>query len=169
MKKLWVLSFFLLSGLLLAAQDFEVPVGYSFKNKDDYARYEKDIIAASNWLFATKADKEEQKRKLVSKFVAEWVLGSPTVNAELSETIMDFEKTNPGMMALYFAACAEFVLENNYSPDIRAKHRFAMNALANFYRENRSLNKDKKMKELISEAKNGRLDEWIITNIPLRD
>jgi len=149
------------------AQSFEVPATYSFKNKEECATFEKDILAASKWLFATPSDEQEAKRKQVAKFVAEWVLNSSTVNAEMTSAIMDFENTNPGMMALYFAGCSWYVLENNYSADIRAKHRFALQAMMEYYKNN-SLKRDKKMRELIKQNKDGKLDEWIEINMPLR-
>ncbi len=151
------------------SQTFETPREYSFKNKAEYERYEKDIIAASKWLFATALDEQAEKRKQVAKFVAEWLLGSPTVHAEMSQAIMDFETKNPGMMVLYFAGCSLYVLENNYSKDIRAKHRFALQAMMNYYKADMGTIKDKQMKTLIKQTKDGKLDEWITINIPLRD
>jgi hypothetical protein len=150
------------------AQTFEVPQAYSFKNKADYARHEKDIIAASKWLFAIPLDEQESKRKQVAKFVAEWLLGSPSVNAEMSEAIMDFETKNPGMMALYFAGCCIYVLENNYSTDIRAKHRAALQLMMEYYKSDKGTKKDKKMKALIKQTEEGKLNEWLEVNIPLR-
>jgi hypothetical protein len=168
MKKLLLLTvsivFFINASI---AQSFEVPEGYSFKNKEECSRYEKDIIAASKWLFATPANEQEDKRKQVAKFVAEWMLNSPTVNAEMTQAIMDFESINPGMMVLYFAGCSLYVLENNYSTDIRAKHRFALEAMMKYY-ENNSMKKDKKMKTLIKQNKEGKLNEWIEINMPVR-
>lgn len=171
MKKISVIVFLLLFVVAGTAfsQSFEVPDGYSFRNKGDYARYENDVIAASKWLFATSLDEQDAKRKIVSKFVAEWLLGSPTVQAEMSQAIMDFEKKNPGMMVLYFAGCSLFVLEHDHSRDIRAKHRFALQAMMDFYKSDKGTRKDKKMKELIKETENGRLDEWLQKNIPLQD
>ena len=114
-------------------------------------------------------DEQEVKRKQVAKFVAEWVLGSPTVDAEMAEAIMDFEKKNPGMMVLYFAGCSLYVLEHDYSKDIRAKHRAALQAMMEVYKSGNGIHRDKKMKELIQQTEDGKLDEWIQKNIPLRD
>ncbi len=168
MKKILIaaaLIFF--SSSISIAQDFEVPAAYNFQNKEACAGYEKDIIAASKWLFATAAGDQEDKRKQVAKFVAEWILNSPVVNAEMSQAIMDFETVNPGMMVLYFAGCSLYVLENNYSTNIREKHRFALKAMMDYYKNN-SLNRDKKMRALIKEAKEGRLNEWMEINIPIK-
>ncbi|MBL0358661.1 MAG: hypothetical protein IPP72_18150 [Chitinophagaceae bacterium] len=171
MKKSLFIAFFLIFvvAITVFSQTFEVPEGYSFKNKDDYAQYEKDVVAASKWLFATSLDEQEVKRKLVAKFVAEWLLGCPTVQAEMSQAIMDFEKKNPGMIVLYFAGCTLYVLEHDHSRDTRAKHRFALQAMMDFYKGDKGIRRDKKMKDLIKENENGRLDEWIQKNIPLQD
>jgi hypothetical protein len=158
----------LLFSMQAFSQDFEVPGDYSFEKKEDYARYEKDIIAASKWLFANPLDKQTFKRKGVAKFVAEWVLGSPTVEVELNEVIMDFEKKNPGMMVLFMAGCSQYVLENNYSKDVLAKHRFALQAMINYYKGDNGVNKDKKLDKLVKQAEAGKLDEWIEEYFPIK-
>lgn len=150
------------------SQDFEVPDDYSFEKKEDYAKYEKDIVAASKWLFANPMDKQTFKRKMVAKFVAEWVLGSPAVDVELNEVIMDFEKKNPGMMVLFMAGCSQYVLENNYSKDMRAKHRFALQAIADYYKGDNGVSKDKKLEKLAKQAEAGKLDEWIAEYFPIK-
>lgn len=57
----------LLFSVQVFSQDFEVPDDYSFEKKEDYAKYEKDIVAASKWLFANPMDKQNFKRKMVSR------------------------------------------------------------------------------------------------------
>jgi hypothetical protein len=49
------------------AQEFEVPKDYSLKKKEDYTKYEKDIIACINWLEETPLNQQEQKRKAANK------------------------------------------------------------------------------------------------------
>src|SRR5215470_5301572 len=101
------LSFvFTLSISAAFCQDFSVPENYQFDSKDDYSKYEKDIISAAKWLVGTPLDEQQDKRKQISAFVIKWVSGSPTVNTEINPTIMDFEKKNPGMIVIYMASSA---------------------------------------------------------------
>src|SRR5215207_9747445 len=124
-QRVLLISFLFLSSSFFA-QDFIVPANYKLTTKQDYNNLEKEVIAATNWLLATPFNQEVEKRKVVSEFILRWVNGSPTVNVELNSTILDFEKKNAGMMVLYMAASAKFVLENNYSKDMRAKQKSAL-------------------------------------------
>ena len=78
-----------------------------------------------------------------------WVNGSPTVNVELNQTILEFEEKNPGMLTIYMATSAKYVLENNYSKDMRAKHAAALRAMMAVYKSGTGVKKDKKMEKLI--------------------
>lgn len=150
--------------ILVLSQDFQVPENYVLKEKEDYAKYEKDIVAAAKWLQATPFNEQKEKRKEVSAFVVAWINGSPTVNVELNPSIMDFEKKNEGMLVLFMASCAQYVLENNFSKDIRAKHKFAFTTMMKAYNDGHVQNKDKKMEKLIKAAGDGKLDEWLDEN-----
>src|SRR5688572_23951210 len=126
---IFLLGTTLLLGYTGFCQEFFVPVNYQFTSKEDYTKYEKDIIDATKWLLSTPLKEQQEKRAEVSAFVVKWINGSPTVNVEINPAIMDFEKKNPGMLILYMAASAKYVLENNYSKDMRAKHRAALRDL----------------------------------------
>lgn len=149
------------------AQTFEVPANYQLNEAADYAKYEKDMIAAAKWLLETPFNEQTVKRQEVSAFVLRWVNGSPTVNVEINETLLDFNKKNEGMLVLYMAASARFVLENNYSKDMRAKHRAAIGDMITAYKSGKGIKKDKKMDKLIKMQEEGRLDEWLDTNLKI--
>ncbi len=148
-------------------QQFEVPSNYKFIAAADYTPYEKDIIAAANWLIATPFNKETDKHKRVAAFVIQWINGSPTVNVEINTTILDFEKKNKGMLVLYMACCAKYVLENNYSKDMRAKHKAALRNMIEVYKRSTGIQKDKKMDKLIKSDSDGKLDEWLDENLKI--
>lgn len=152
---------FIFFTLLATAQEFSVPTGYKMEVAADYANYEKDIIAAANWLRSVPLNEQSAKRKEVSAFVLVWINGSPTVNVEINPTIMDFEEKNSGMLMIYMSACARFVLENNYSKDMRAKHRSAMRDMITVYKSGKGIKKDKKMDKLVKADENGELDAWL--------
>lgn len=149
----------------LLAQEFEVPNDYVLNVAEDYVKYEKEIIAAANWLVSVPLNEQASKRKEVSAFVVAWISGSPTVNVELNETILDFEKKNTGMMVIYMASCAKYVLENNYSKELRAKHKAALGDMIKVYKSGKGIKKDKKMLKLIESADNGNIDGWIGENL----
>lgn len=143
-KHVFTAILFMLISFGAVAQNFEVPADYSFKVKEDYTRYEKEVIAAADWLQATPLNEQQDKRKNVSAFLMEWINGSPTVNVEINPAIMDFEKKNTGMLILYMAGSAKYVLANNYSKDMRTKQKFALQILMDVYKKDSSIKKDKK-------------------------
>ena len=144
---------------------FEVPKGYEFKTKEDYAKYEKDIIEAAKWLYDFPFNDQPEKRKEVSAFIVAWCNGSPNVDIELVPSILDFEEKNNGMLTLYMASSAKYVLENNYSKDMRAKHKAALMDMIMVYKIGLGIKKDKKMEKLIKAADAGKIDEWIESNM----
>jgi hypothetical protein len=148
-----------------AQDDFEVPQDYVLVAKEDYAKYEKDIIAAAKWLEATPLNKQAPKRREVSAFVAKWVMGSPTVTIDLNSTIFDFNKKNEGFMVLFMAASSRYVLENNYSADKKAMYRFAMRSLIKVYNSGQGISKDKQMEKAVKADEEGKLDEWIASKL----
>lgn len=148
-----------------AGTKFEVPQGYELKVKEDYAKYEKDIIEAVKWLKTTPLNAEPEKRREVSAFVVAWINGSPTVNVEITPSILDFENKNSGMLVIYMASSAQYVLENNYSKDMRAKHKAALHDMIAIYKAGVGIKKDKKMEKLIKAVDENKLDEWIANNM----
>jgi hypothetical protein len=163
-SKLFVLNLLLLFQTTLYAQTFEVPKNYELKVAADYSKYEKDVIDASKWLKATPLNEQAEKRKEVSKFIFEWVQGSPTVNVEFYGILMDFEKKNPGMLAIYMASSSKYALENNYSKNNPEKYKAALLDMIYVYKGGNGITKDKKMEKLIKSVENGKIDEWIAEN-----
>lgn len=160
-----LVCFLLLAAKMLTAQSFDVPKNVVLKDKDDYAKYEKDIINAAIWLRDTPLNEQEAKRKEVSQFVILWLTGSPTVDVELGTAVLDFEKKNTGMMVVFMAASARYSLENNYSKDKTAKNRAALLDLITVYKSGKGISKDKKMDKLVKMEAEGKLDEWIKENM----
>ncbi len=82
-KKITFLSSIVL--LLLFASNisaqvkYEIPADVQLNVKEDYAKYENDIIAATNWLETNSLDSEPEKRKLVSAFVMKWIMGQSII------------------------------------------------------------------------------------------
>lgn len=164
-SKTLLVCFLLLAAKMLTAQTFEVPKNVVLKTKDDYAKYEKDMINASIWLRDTPLNEQEAKRKEVSQFVILWLTGSPTVDVELNTPVLDFEKKNSGMMVIYMASSARYSLENNYSKDKTAKNRAALLDMIAVYKSDKGISKDKKMDKLVKMESEGKLDEWIKENM----
>jgi hypothetical protein len=169
MKKITFLLIFILTIVSqnVFSQTWELPEVYKFEVAEDYAKYEKDVIAGAKWLKESPFNENRYHRKEVIAFLMQWINGSPTVNVEINPTIMDFEKKNEGMLAIYMSACARYVLENNYSKDMRAKHRAALRDMMAVYKAGLGIKKDKKMEKLIKADEEGNIDEWLAENLKI--
>lgn len=155
---------FIFSGF---AQQFEMPDDFTLEVNEDYTKYEQKIIEASKWLQAVPLNEQKETRQRISYLVMKWVNGSPTVNVEITPVIIDFEEKNKGMLVLYMAACSQYVLENNYSKDLRAKHKAAFKVMMTVYQSGKGIKKDKKMEKLIKADAEGKLDEWLDENMKM--
>ncbi len=151
----------------LLAQDFNVPANYKFEEAADYDKYDADIIAAAKWLVNTPLNEQDKKRKEVTAFVVKWINGSPTVTVELNETIIDFDTKNPGMVVIFMASSARYVLENGKVDNMREKHKAALRDLIAVYKSGKGITKDKKMEKLIKADEDGKLDEWLDENLKI--
>lgn len=151
------------------AQGYNPPRGYELVTAEDYAPYEPDVIAAANWLISTPLNEQKDKRLEISAFVFKWINGSPNVFVEVFAPIMDFEKKNPGLLIVYMAGCAKYVLENNYTKDKLAIKTAGINSIVKACSSGKGINKDKKIEELLKNAEEGKLDAWIEKNISFKE
>jgi hypothetical protein len=149
---------------IFAQTNFTVPANYEFNVKEDYAKYEADIITASKWLEEIDLDKDEAKRKEVSAFVMKWIIGSPTVSVELNEKIMKLYNKNDKILINYMAAYSAYWLQNKSSATKPAAIKAGLISMMNVYKKDISIKKNKDMDKLIKLTEENKLDEYIAEN-----
>jgi hypothetical protein len=71
------------------------------------------------------------------------------------------------MLVIYMASSAKYVLENNYSTDMRAKHKAALQDMITVYKSGNGIQKDKKMDKLIKSFEESKIDEWLNENLKI--
>lgn len=147
------------------AQSFQVPANVKLDVKEDYANYEKDVIAAAKWLEATPVSKETEKRQEINAFIVKWISGSPSVTIEIDKLQMDVLDKNPQLLAMYMAAYARHVLENNYTSDKVKATTAAFKSVINLYKLGGDFKRNKNLRKLIERDKEGKLEDWVIENI----
>lgn len=169
MKKITTLLFalacmFVCNSILLAQTKFNVPANYELVVKEDYAKYEADIIAASKWLEETDLDRDEDKRKEVSAFVMKWIIGSPTVTIDLSEKISKIYGKNTSLLINYMAAYSAYCLQNKSSATKPAATKAGLISMMNAYKKDINIKKSKEMEKLIKLTEENKLEEYIAEN-----
>ena len=88
MKKIYLSAILLLlvSYFKASAQTYEVPKDYTLKAKEDYAKYEDDIIKTIDWLQQTSWNEQTDKRKEANAFLVAWLTGSPNVSIDVGSS-----------------------------------------------------------------------------------
>lgn len=149
---------------VLAQTKFNVPENYELNVKEDYVRYEADIIAAAKWLEEIDLDKDEAKRKEVSAFVMKWIIGSPSVSVELNEKIMKLYGKNASILINYMAAYSAYWLQNKSSATKPAAIKAGLTSMMKVYKKDIEIKKNKDMDKLIKLTEENKLDDYIVEN-----
>lgn len=170
MKKITTLLFvlacmFACNSVLHAQTKFNVPANYELVVKEDYAKYEADIITASKWLEETDLDQDEDKRKEVNAFVMKWIIGSPTVSIGLSEKITNLYGKNSQLLVNYMAAYSAYWLQNKGTAVKSAAIKAGLVSMMKVYKKDIKIKKSKEMEKLIKLADENKIDDYINENL----
>ena len=148
------------------AQQFELPQNITLDKAGDYVKYEKDIIAAANWLESTPIGKEDDKRKQVSTFIMQWITGSPTVTIELNANgLTKIADKNPEMLLMFMAGYTRYALQNNYLNDKVKCSVEGMKSVLNLYKAGGDVKKNKTIEKAIAAGNEGKFEDWVNENI----
>lgn len=145
--------------------DFEVPYNVVLEAKEDYAKYEQDVIAAAKWLEETDLDKQKPKRKDINSFVLRWITGSPTVSMDLNEGIMKIYGENVQLLGIYIASYCRHFLENKDSATKMTGTRAGIISMMNVYKKKIDISRSKEMEKVIKAYDEGKLDDYISSKI----
>lgn len=141
--------------------NFEVPQNVELNAKDDYAKYETDMINAAKWLEETDLNKEADKRQQVNAFVLKWITGSPTVNVEISKQLGKIYDNNIQLLGIYLASYARNYLENKSTATTFSATKAGLLSMMNVYKKGIEISKSKEMEKVIKLADENKLDEYI--------
>ena len=157
-----IITISLLSFTGVSAQTkFEVPSDVQLNVKEDYAKYEPAIIAATNWLESNPLDKEPDKRKEVSAFVMKWIIGSPSVNVSLTEQLQKLYGKNASLLIIYMGSYTRHFLENKTTATQFSGTKAGLISMMTVYKKDIDITKSKEMEKLIKLTEENKLDEYI--------
>ncbi|ASB50409.1 hypothetical protein [Alkalitalea saponilacus] len=156
----------LLISLCITAQEFEVPNNYALKEKDDYAKYEADVLKGIDWLFKTPINIKSDKRKEINTFLMTWMTGSPTVRIEIKQEIVNFLKPNPDLLIIFLCGWTKYSLESNDYKNKILGNQKGLEAVIEFYIKNKeNLKKDNNVEKYIKLQNKSKLEEYIKKNV----
>lgn len=164
LNPLLILLLILLGNSVVFAQEFTVPQNYSFESKDDFAKYEKDVIACVNWPENTPLKQGSKKRVEANAFFIQWLTGAPNVSISINPNVLTFTKKNKDLLVIFMGGWTKFVLENpEFNKDMVKGNVEGIKSAIRFYQKNLGdgIKKDKNMRKLISLDEEGTLESWV--------
>ncbi len=151
-----------LTGTAVKAQEFELPKNWEARIEEDYAAYEKDIIACANWLENAPLDKDEKKRTKANSFLMKWLTGTSSIRIDLNaDLVVGYCEKNNGFLFIFLGGWARFALENSYNKDQHAGYYEGYKSLINAYKKGSGVVKDAGVDKLVELFNKGELQNWI--------
>lgn len=161
MKKILFLSIFSLSFLFLQAQDFQLPEDYTLEEKEDYSKYEADVLKAIDWLKDNPVNEDKAYRKKVNAFVLKWAMGSPTVSIMIRPNVVPYSD-NSDLLLTFLGGWVKYSIENNHSKDDDACAYAGTLHVLEFYKKNKKeIGKQKDLEKFIKKESKGKLEKYI--------
>lgn len=164
-----LLIIFLLAVSTAFAQMSPVPKSYSLKTPEDYKKHESDVINVIDWLERTSWGPKNTERPYADAFLMAWLSGSPTVNIELGDDILlKIMEKNKDLLVSYMGGYTRYALQNRQadnSVDANKAKLAGFKALLAKYNIEKSRTKDKNVEMLAQLDSEGKLEEWINTEL----
>ncbi|MBR9919742.1 MAG: hypothetical protein GYB31_02820 [Bacteroidetes bacterium] len=143
------------------AQQFEVPSDYKLETAEDFAFYERQVIACVDFLNNTSPKEQQEKRQEASAFLLQWLMGAPNVTVELNEHFITFAESSPELLSIYLGGWTRHALLTGEKTNF-AGNLAGLEAVINYYNRYRALlNKDRNVEKFIKMQEKGKLADYI--------
>ncbi|MEO6977859.1 MAG: hypothetical protein ABI113_05745 [Mucilaginibacter sp.] len=114
MKKILFVAMLLISFTTFkaTAQTFPVPENYTLKVKEDYPKYEADVIKTVDWLQNAPSSEDKDKLMAANRFLVAWISGSPDITISITHALADISDKNPSLLMIYMGGYTKYVLQH---------------------------------------------------------
>jgi hypothetical protein len=144
-------------------QEFKIPSNYKLDKDEDYPQYEKDVIAAINYVENTPLNKIPNKKE-INAFLSAWITGTPSVTIELFLEMIPF-RDNKDLLAAYMNGWTKFAIENpSLKSDTVKCNVAALESVIKVYKLN-DMKKVKSIEEFIKLQNKDELEKWVRKNL----
>ncbi|MXV52520.1 hypothetical protein GS399_16210 [Pedobacter sp. HMF7647] len=144
------------------SQDLVVPQNYKFKTKEDFLRYQPDVIKCINWLAETPRNQKQQKRKEAEDFSVSWIYKCPYVSVFLEQYVMKISAKNPDLVLSFLFGFTKYTLEHPEEKSLLTLNMAGLTNLLNDYEINKStLTQDDDLDTLIYIRDSQKLSDWL--------
>ena len=147
------------------SQSAPLPNKIAFNDASDYKKYEKDFVACFNWLEGQPLNTTRSDIKSVDAFLLQWMVGTPDVSISVNGYATDMAKKNPDMLIYYMGGWSRYVIEHPEEKDSIKFHLEAVEEVLKIYKGMNGVKKDKKIDKLVLLQTEGKLEEYIKSQI----
>jgi hypothetical protein len=158
------LYFFFTATLFIAgnvqAQTLNVPQNPRLEKETDYAAYTKDVIACVNWLEQTPVDKDPDTRRKATRFLMQWIQGSPAVTIAIQDYVAKFSEVSPEFLMMFMSGWTRYVLVQKDQDEL-AGNLAGVQSVLNLYAISKSIPRNEEMDKLVQLSKEGKLKGWL--------
>ena len=155
-----VFSLMILPGTL-RSQGFEVPQGYSFDTKEDYAKYKPQILKCIDFLESAPYDGENGKREAANMFFMTWARRSPSISLRFHAYINTLTTANPDFFVMFIAGWTRRELTHPGSKDMAEYDLAGLRSIIKTYGQAKGVKKDPAVEEIARLDKEGKLLKWL--------
>jgi hypothetical protein len=149
----------------LRAQDFTVPDGYAFKSKEDFAKYEPQVLKCIEYLQTAPLGADAAKRRPANAFFMAWVQGAPNVNVEVQSYMMGLSSKNKDFILVFIAGWTRAELAHPGSADKTEYHLAGLRSVIKAYTQAAGVVQDDAVDAIVQQEKDGKLPEWLKDNL----
>ena len=146
------------------AQNYQVPQNYVLKQKDDYPKYEQDVLKTIDWLEQTPWNTEIEKRGEAKEFLIKWIEGSPDISIEINSEIVKLSKNNPDLIGSYMYGYTKYALLNKSQFDVNQAKIAGVKAVLSKYKFETDHKKNSEVEKLLKLDAEGKLGNWVMTD-----
>jgi len=166
MKKLFFASIlcFLAISFTASAQTYEVPKNYVLKAKEDYPKYNDDVVKTVDWLQQMSWAEQTDKRKEANTFLIAWITGSPDVSISIGSTLLKFADKNKELLITFMGGFTKYAIQHKNDFNKDQANIAGLRAMIDKYTNDPARKKDSAMEKLVKMDKDGKLEEWAKTD-----
>ena len=119
------------------------------------------MIRCFDWLMATPANKESEKRMDAGAFMMKWLSGTPYLTVDVQPKIVNFMDVNPDLLLIFVGGWTKHVLVTGDTSKVNANVK-GLESVMQFYTRNReTLQKDKHVEKYIKMKEAGELESFV--------
>ncbi len=160
-----VICFLVLASTMALAQEFSTPQTYAFKTKEDFARYEPQIIEFTKYIEIAPVNDDSDKRKEANAFFMRWLTGAPNVSVEVQPYVMDLTKENKSFLLIFMGGWTRYALEHPGKADKLQCHLAGVQSILTAYKGGKGVEDDDAVSNLVDLEKSGKLSDWVASQL----